>query len=233
MRRGAKSSKHAAQHRNYDGTPTCASSFQLKVTMPYMPLPVSSDSTPQTLVDLWMTEKYTCVPDNAWRWIDTVFFVLFILFFLFIVGLVCQDADLTVQLVELKGGTWAEHIRSIVMRYFGEGVREDLLQKYIRDGLAASKRRLKREIKAELLEAYRKRQRKDKTGNSQHGSRPAPRFNEDASEYAERLARWTEEQLRHEMPTASLWLRRQSTGEIIEISREEARGIAQATSSKQ
>ena len=199
--------------------------------MSHVPLPVSSEPAPPTLVDLWLTEKHTFVHGNAWRWTDTGFLILFILLFLFLIGLVCQDADLTVELLELKEGTYAKHIGSTVMAYFDEGIRNDLLQKYIRTGLARSKMGLKREITAELIDAYRKRQRKDGAASDPHGSRPVPRADEEAGEYAERLREWTEEDLRRETDArVSLWLRR-PTGETVGLSKEEARVIAQAAGS--
>ncbi|KAI4916293.1 uncharacterized protein J4E92_009210 [Alternaria infectoria] len=189
---------------------------------------IPSEPAPPTLVDLWLTEKHTFVHGNAWRWTDTGFLILFILLFLFIIGLVCQDADLTVELIELKEGTYAKHIGGTVMAYFDEGIRNDLLQKYIKTGLARSKMRLKREITAELIDAYRKRQRKDGAGGDSHGARPVPRDGEEAGEFAERLREWTEEDLRRERDSrASLWLRR-PTGETVGLSKEEARVIAQA-----
>jgi len=199
--------------------------------MSYIPPSVPSEPAPPTLVNLWLTEKHTFVHGNAWRWTDTGFLVLFILLFLFVIGLVCQDADLTVELLELKEGTYAKHIGGTVMAYFDEGIRNDLLQKYIRTGLARSKMRLKREITAELIDAYRKRQRKDGAASDPHGSRPVPRADEEAGEYAERLREWTEEDLRRETDArVSLWLRR-PTGETVGLSKEEARVIAQAAGS--
>ena len=228
---GVRSSKNASKHRSYIGNPTYTSRYQLEAAMPHVPLPLSSEPAPPTLVDLWLTEKHTFVHGNAWRWSDTGFLLLLILLFLFIIGLVCQDADLTVQLMELKGGKWAKHIGGTVMAYFEEGIRNDMMQTYIRNGLAASKRRLKREIKAELIDAYRKRQRKDGAGSDTHGSRPVPRADEEAGEFAERLREWTEEDLRREMDTrVSLWLRRPSGG-TVGLSKEEARVIAQAAGS--
>ena len=148
--------------------------------MSYIPPSVPSEPAPPTLVNLWLTEKHTFVHGNAWRWTDTGFLVLFILLFLFIIGLVCQDADLTAELLELKEGTYAKHIGDIVMAYFDEGIRNDMIQTYIKNGLAASKRRLKREITAELIDAYRKRQLKDGAASDPHGSRPVPRADEEA-----------------------------------------------------
>ncbi|KAI4698946.1 hypothetical protein J4E81_005558 [Alternaria sp. BMP 2799] len=197
--------------------------------MSYIPPSVPSEPAPPTLVDLWLTEKHTFVHGNAWRWTDTGFLILFILLFLFIIGLVCQDADLTAELIELKEGTYAKHIGGTVMAYFDEGIRNDLLQKYIRTGLARSKMRLKREITAELIDAYRKRQRKDgAAGSDQHGARPVPRDGEEAGEFAGRLREWMEEDLRRETDErVSLWLRR-PTGETVGLSKEEARVIAKA-----
>ncbi|KAI4658324.1 uncharacterized protein J4E79_007306 [Alternaria viburni] len=196
--------------------------------MPYIPPSASSEPAPPTLVDLWLTEKHTFAHGNAWRWTDTGFLVLFILLFLFIIGLVCEDADLTVELMELKEGTYAKHIGGTVMAYFDEGIRNDMIQTYIKNGLAASKRRSKREITAELIDAYRKRQRKDGAGSDPHGARPVPRDGEEAGEYAERLREWTEEDLQRETDErVSLWLRR-PTGETVGLSKEEARVIAQA-----
>lgn len=225
---GVRSSKHTTKHRGYISNPTYTSRYQLEAAMSYIPPAVPSEPAPPTLVDLWLTEKHTFAHGNAWRWTDTGFFVLFILLFLFIIGLVCQDADLTVELMELKEGTYAKRIGGTVMAYFNEGIRNDLLQKYIRTGLARSRMRLKREITAELIDVYRKRQRKDGSGSDTHGARPVPRDGEEAGEFAARLREWTEEDLRRERDSrVSLWLRR-PTGETVGLSKEEARVIAQA-----
>jgi hypothetical protein len=206
--------------------------------MSQKPLLAASGSATPTLANLWVAETPICIPSNTWRWTDTGFLALFIAIFLFTAGLVCQDADLIAQLVDLKEGKWVREITDRVMQYFDEGARQDALQRYIRKGLTDSKRRLKKEIKDELRIEYVRLQRKRAAQNAQHASASAPHPFENTDEYAERVPSMNGERgwgsvpvqrSRTERPSQAGDIVSEAGTRLVRISEAQARDIAQAT----
>jgi hypothetical protein len=138
----------------------------------------ASAFAPPRLANLWAAEAEITVPSYAWRWTDTCFLMLFIIQTLFIIGLVCQDADLTVQLVNFKEGKWASKVTNQVMNRIGRN---------------SLKEKIKEEILKDLRIETAREQRKCGSKPSQHQSTSASQFTEHISDYAERTATMQED----------------------------------------
>ncbi|CAG5163520.1 uncharacterized protein ALTATR162_LOCUS6490 [Alternaria atra] len=118
-----------------------------------IPASEASAFAPPKLVNLWAAGTEITVPSYAWRLTDTCFLMLFIVQTLLFIGLVCQDADLTVKLFNLKEGKWAGKVTNQVINGIGRN---------------SLKEKIKEEILTELRIAIAREQRKCGSELSQH-----------------------------------------------------------------